>query len=312
MASGIVYSPTYLKHMTGFDHPERPRRISYVYEKLAESGMLSRLVGIEPHPCEMMWLQEVHHAHYIEYLRHMCSRAPLSLDTDTVICRHSFEAAVLAVGGILRACDQVMERRVKNAFCLVRPPGHHAEPQQAMGFCLFSNVAIAARYLQIEHRLERILIVDWDVHHGNATQHIFYEDPSVFYFSVHQYPFFPGTGAASERGTGPGIGATLNVPMKPGRGDQEWIAAFHDQLVPAMERFRPQFVLISAGFDAHWEDKMAQQKVTDEGFRVMSEIVVDLAERYCRGRLVSVLEGGYDIGSLNRSIHVHLAELLGA
>jgi len=310
MATGLVYSPRYLKHMTGFDHPERPRRVSYVAEKLAESGLLNRLHLIEPTPCDLMWLLETHHGRYIEHLRAMCDRAPTSLDMDTVICRQSFEVAHLAVGGVLKACDLVMEGRLTNAFCLVRPPGHHAEADHAMGFCLFSNVAVAAKYLRLNYGLGRVLIIDWDVHHGNGTQQAFYGDPSVFYFSIHQFPFFPGTGAADERGQGPGTGTTLNVPMRAGAGDAEWLTAFRNQLVPAVDDFKPDFILISAGFDAHWEDSIAQQRVTDDGFAEMTAIVVDLAARHAKRRLVSVLEGGYDINSLSRAIHRHLLELL--
>lgn len=311
MATGFVYSPAYAKHMTGFDHPERPRRVSYVYEKLKENYLLDRLTIVEPRMPAFMWPMEVHQGRYLEHLRATTATAPAQLDTDTVICEDSFEVAMLTVGSALAACDEVIASRVRNAFCLSRPPGHHAESDHAMGFCLLNNVAIAARYLQLQHRLEKIFIVDWDVHHGNGTQDIFYDDPSVFYFSIHQAPFYPGTGAASETGTGKGLGTTLNVPLKAGRGDKEWLAACFDQLAPAIGRFKPDMILISAGFDAHWEDTMSQQRVSDEGFRQMSELLVNLADDGCQGRLVSILEGGYDIVSLSRSVDLHLRELLG-
>ncbi len=310
MATGIVYSPRFLKHMTGFDHPERPRRLSYTMEKLAEWNVLDKLRLVEPVPTELMWVQEVHTGHHIEHLRAMAAKAPIALDMDTVICEDSFEIALLAVGGILQACDLVVERRLANAFCMVRPPGHHAERDRAMGFCLLSNVAIAARYLCLRHQFERVMIVDWDVHHGNGTQSIFYEDPKVFYFSMHQHPFYPGTGLPNQQGKGEGVGTTLNVPMAPGNGDTEWLAGFKSHWLPAAMEFQPEMILISAGFDAHWEDPLAQQRVTDDGFVEMTRLLVEFAARHCEGRIVSVLEGGYDIGSLSRCVALHLRQLM--
>ena len=310
MATGLYYSERFTKHMTGFDHPERPRRVSYVREKLEETGMIHRLKEVVPLPQDTMWLYEVHGGKYIDHLRRSAHMAPTFLDPDTVMCPESFEIAMLSAFSGIQACEEVIQGRMSNAFCLTRPPGHHAERNEAMGFCFFNNAAVAAQYLRVEHGLKRVLIVDWDVHHGNGTQHIFYDTNEVFYFSVHQWPSFPGTGAADESGEGDGKGFTLNVPMKPGSGNDAWENAFLDNLYPAIQWFEPEFIIVSAGFDAHWEDPLAGQHVTDDGFQRLSELVRNLAEKYCGGRLVSILEGGYDVASLSRSIHAHLDVLI--
>jgi acetoin utilization deacetylase AcuC-like enzyme len=221
----------------------------------------------------------------------------------------SYRVARLAVGGALAAVDAVTRDQVRNAFTAVRPPGHHALRDRAMGFCLFNNIAIAARYVQEHHGLERVLIVDWDVHHGNGTQAIFYEDPTVLYFSTHQYPFYPGTGAANETGAGAGLGFTVNAPLPAGSGDEEITTAFRGKLIPAAEAFRPQFVLVSAGFDAHRDDPLALLRVTEAGYAALTGIVLDLADRFAGGRLVSLLEGGYNLQALARSVEAHLRVL---
>jgi acetoin utilization deacetylase AcuC-like enzyme len=212
----------------------------------------------------------------------------------------------MAVSGVLTAIDRVMEGSLLNAFCAVRPPGHHAESNRAMGFCLFNNVAIGARYLQKRHGLKRIFILDWDVHHGNGTQHSFYDDPTVFYFSTHQYPFYPGTGSEAERGAGEGEGTTLNCPLPSGSGDREMLSIFEKELASSVMSFSPDFILLSAGFDAHRDDPLASLQVTDGGFREMTRIVKSLAQTACQGRVVSSLEGGYNLAALARSVGVHL------
>jgi acetoin utilization deacetylase AcuC-like enzyme len=218
--------------------------------------------------------------------------------------------AVAAVGGVLAAVDAVMAGEVRNAFCAVRPPGHHATRDRAMGFCLLNNVAIAARYIQQKHKLEKVLIVDWDVHHGNGTQEAFYEDASVFYFSIHQHPFYPGTGNVDERGAGAGAGSTQNVPLPAGSDDRRYLQEVRDKLVPSAQKFQPDFVLISAGFDAHENDLLGGMSVTTEGFAEMTRVVRQLAEDHCDGRLVSVLEGGYHLDSLAACVEAHLRNLL--
>ena len=228
---------------------------------------------------------------------------------DTAICPESARVARLAVGSLVALCRRTVRGELAGGFAAIRPPGHHAERDLAMGFCLFDNVAIAARYLQEREGLERVLIVDWDVHHGNGTQHLFEDDPSVFFFSLHQWPLYPGTGARDERGRGAGLGATLNCPLPPGTGDAGFLAALTDDLVPAAERFRPQFVLLSAGFDAHRADPLAQLEVTTQAYGEATRIVREIARRHAEGRFVSTLEGGYDLDALGGSVVEHLRVL---
>jgi acetoin utilization deacetylase AcuC-like enzyme len=224
----------------------------------------------------------------------------------------SLAAAYLAAGGALAAVDAIQSGQVDHVFCAVRPPGHHAEAGRAMGFCLFNNVAVAARYVQKKHGLKNVLIVDWDVHHGNGTQHSFEEDPSVLFFSTHQYPHYPGTGRATERGKGSGEGFTINVPMEPGQGDDEYRAIFLKYLVPVAEKFKPEFVIISAGFDAHKDDPLANMCLTEEGYSELTRIVAGIAKRHAGGRILSSLEGGYNLSALAASVDAHIQALLNA
>jgi acetoin utilization deacetylase AcuC-like enzyme len=310
MATGFVYYPDFLEHDTGPSHPERAERLRSVMAHLESSGQLSQVNRLEATACETRWLHSVHTEDHVDLVRRAAGQAPVHLDPDTVVSAGSWDVARLASGSLLAACDAVVDGRVDNAFCASRPPGHHAERDHAMGFCLFNHVAVAARYLQAQHSIDRVMIIDWDVHHGNGTQHIFEDDASVFYFSIHQYPFYPGTGAAGERGKGDGDGATLNIPMTAGNNDDAYIAAFEEQLVPAAEDFAPQFILVSAGFDAHEADPLASMAVTEDGFQRLSTIVADLAAVTCGGHLVSQLEGGYNTDALARSVAVHLDVLL--
>jgi acetoin utilization deacetylase AcuC-like enzyme len=224
----------------------------------------------------------------------------------------SLSAAYLAAGGALSAVDAIMAGEVEHAFCAVRPPGHHAEAARAMGFCLFNNVAIAARYVQKQYGVSRVLIVDWDVHHGNGTQHSFEQDPSILFFSTHQFPHYPGTGRATERGTGAGEGFTINVPMDAGAGDEEYHAIFVNVLLPAAEAFKPEFVIVSAGFDAHRDDPLASMGVTETGYSDLTDLVAGIAKRHAQGRLLSALEGGYNLTALGASVDAHLTALLAA
>jgi acetoin utilization deacetylase AcuC-like enzyme len=232
-------------------------------------------------------------------------------DGETMICPGSYDIALLAVGGILKAADAVAQRTVSTAFCAVRPPGHHAEREHAMGFCLFNNVAVAARYVQETHGFGRVLIIDWDVHHGNGTQHIFDADPTVFYYSIHQYPHYPGTGGPMERGTGEGKGTTLNTTVSAGADDARYIRAFEEDLAPAAEAFNPEFIILSAGFDAHVDDPLGETCMTAEGFSELTSRVMKIADRHAEGRLLSVLEGGYDLQALSESVDTHLRTLIG-
>jgi acetoin utilization deacetylase AcuC-like enzyme len=309
--TGFVYHPQYLEHDMGAGHPESPDRLRAIVARLERSGVFSRLVRIEPFPASDEWITQVHTVSYVETLKR---RAPtsgrVSLDPDTSMSSGSLAAAYLAAGGAIAAADAIVAGSVEHAFCAVRPPGHHAERDRAMGFCLFNNVAIAARYLQRRHAMARVLIVDWDVHHGNGTQHTFENDPSVLFFSTHQYPFYPGTGRATETGDGRGAGATINVPMNVGEGDDTYREVFQKVLLPAADAFQPDFVIVSAGFDAHKDDPLASMGLTEEGYADLTRMVVSIARRHSRGRLLSCLEGGYNLQALSASVERHLLALL--
>jgi len=310
MATGFVFHPLSLHHLTGSDHPERPERVLAIQDRLRDGGVLAELEVLQPEPVETRWLREVHSPDYISRVEQACADGrPVVDSADTAISPGSWKAALLAAGGALQAVDRVMSGEWANGFVSCRPPGHHAEHNLAMGFCLFNNVAVAAAYLRARHGLDRVAIVDWDVHHGNGTQHIFEDDPSVFYASLHQWPLYPGTGRAQERGRGAGVGATLNCPMDPGAGDDAYLKVMEEQVLPALAKFAPQAILVSAGFDAHRDDPLSATMVTEEGYRRMSRLLLDLAADACQGRLVSMLEGGYDLRALAASVEIHVQEM---
>ena len=282
-------------------------------QRLEESGTAAHLTRIEPRRAEDEWITQVHSPSYVASLnRHAPTSGRVSLDPDTSMSPGSLPAAYLAAGGALAAVDAIMAQQVDHVFCAVRPPGHHAEAGRAMGFCLFNNVAIAARYVQKKYGLTRVLIVDWDVHHGNGTQHSFEEDPSVLFFSTHQYPHYPGTGRGTERGKGAGEGFTVNVPMEAGEGDAEYHAIFLKSLVPAADAFKPEFVMISAGFDAHKDDPLASMGLTEAGYADLTDIVAGIAKRHANGRILSSLEGGYNLTALAYSVNAHIKALVSA
>lgn len=311
MPTGLVYHPAYLEHDTGRYHPECPERLRAVLTALDRTGLRGELVPVKPRDAGPAWLSLVHSPEHIAHVSaagKMAATGTVALDPDTAVSKGSVPAALKAAGGVLAAVDQVMAGKLDNAFCLVRPPGHHAEPGRAMGFCLYNSVAIAARYLQRRHGMKRVLIVDWDVHHGNGTQAAFWDDPSVLYYSIHQYPFYPGSGAEAERGAGEGEGATLNSPMSAGCGDTDYLNEMERALVPAAREFRPDFVLVSAGFDAHRDDPLGGMGITETGFAEMTGLVRELADS-AGGKLVSVLEGGYNLDALAASILAHLMRL---
>ncbi|MFC1454087.1 histone deacetylase [Verrucomicrobiota bacterium] len=310
---GFVYDDIFLSHDAGMRHPECPERLRVVLARLRKDGLYGQLAFINAIPAPQKILAEIHTSTYIAEVKKRCALAPGFLDFgDTFISTSSYAAACMAAGAVLQAVDAVMEGKVRRAFCVVRPPGHHALPNEAMGFCIFNNIAVAARYLQEKHKVARVLIVDWDVHHGNGTQAVFYDDPTVLYFSVHRHPFYPGTGARDEQGIGRGRGFTVNIPLPAGSGNREYINAFKEHLLPAANRFRPDFVLVSAGFDAHEDDPLGGMKVTTDCYAEMTDIVVEIAETHCQGRLVSALEGGYDLNALAESTVAHVRQLSGS
>lgn len=311
--TGFLYDERYLLHDTGPYHPEVPARIQAVYDGIKNGGLLSGLSMIKASYADQMWIEAVHNIKYIQRFEEACLSGMSEFDhPDNQICPKTFETAMLAVGGILDAARLVMNGEIDNAFCAVRPPGHHAEADKAMGFCFFNNVAIAARYIQDEYSVKKIGIIDFDVHHGNGTQSVFEQDPSVFYCSIHEHPSFayPGTGREFEKGIGAGLGFTINSPMLPGQGDSEYKNIIENKFLPAFEAFRPEVIIVSAGFDAHVDDEMSGIMLSSEGFSWIMKKIVEMAERYSNGRLISVLEGGYSLERLPELSKNHVEILL--
>jgi acetoin utilization deacetylase AcuC-like enzyme len=319
LRTAVVIDERYEDHETGSGHPERAERIA-VLRDLVESLAGSGLIRLEPRPATPEKIALVHSKEYLKLVARTAGSGPAAFDADTPVSSRSYETALLATGGLLALVDTIMADGADNGFALVRPPGHHAEADRAMGFCLFNNVAIAARWLCERHGLDRVVIVDWDVHHGNGTQHSFADDRRVLYVSTHQYPFYPGTGRAEEVGVGEAKGLTVNVPLPAGCGDGEFLDAFLRVIDPVCRQFEPQFVLVSAGFDAHHRDPLAGMRVTDEGFACLARVLLRVAAEWAGGRFAAVLEGGYDLDALRGSVArvleemrgEHLAELLPA
>jgi acetoin utilization deacetylase AcuC-like enzyme len=311
MSTGLVFDALYRRHNPGGDHPESPQRYSALDQAFRTAGLLGdsiHRIGVREATDDDLHL--CHTRAYLKTVQHDVRRGAETLSTgDTQLGPGSEEVARAAVGGVMAAVDAVVLGQVANAFAAVRPPGHHVTETRGMGFCIYNSIAIAARHAQKRHGVERVLIVDWDVHHGNGTQDIFYKDGSVFFFSTHQWPWYPGTGTPDETGAGAGKGATLNCPLPAGAGHAEVVGAFRKKLVPAAESFRPDFVLISAGFDSRKGDPLGRFVLKDEDFVELTEIVLEIAARHCRGRLVSALEGGYNIEGLGRAAAAHLRTL---
>jgi len=294
MKAGLVYDPIYLEHDTGA-HVENSQRLISIMSHLEETGMKEKLISFSPRLASIEEVEMVHAPEYVFRIKGMAENGGGWLDPDTVMCPRSYEVALYAVGGLLSAVEEVMAGEVDSAFALVRPPGHHATCNRAMGFCIFNNVAIAAKFALANFNIERILIVDFDVHHGNGTQEAFYGDPKVLYFSTHQYPFYPGTGWLDETGTGEGEGYTVNFPMAAGWGDEQYLRAFNEVLVPVAKKFQPQLILVSAGFDPHWADDIAMMQMSVTGFAQIAKILKQLAIELCHGHLILTLEGGYNL-----------------
>jgi acetoin utilization deacetylase AcuC-like enzyme len=312
MNTAFLSDDRFLLHDTGPSHPERAARVSVVLDQLEKQPWFEKLLPLRAISCDEAWLCSVHDVELVQRAKKACLDGYSYLDSpDVQVSQQSFDTALLATGGILRLVDTVVSGQANNGFALVRPPGHHAEKNTALGFCLFNNVAIAARYLQQRHGLDKILILDWDVHHGNGTQHLFEDDPSVYYISLHQYPHYPGTGAASETGFGRGAGATLNCPMAAGSGDDEYQQAFKQKILPGISEFRPEAVLVSAGFDAHQADPLGAVNLSTSCYGWMTERMLEIADQHSDGRLISMLEGGYNLNALADSVAEHLLALLG-
>lgn len=325
---GFVSSPRFVEHLTGTHHPERPDRIRAIHRAVRETGLIDspdpfpdfaidlglkrqtqvQLKEFAPEPADPKWIREVHTPGMIELVQHMCRRGGVLDQGDTPVCPASYEIALLSLGSALKATDAVLKGEVQRAFSAARPPGHHAEPDRAMGFCLFSNIAIAARYAQKQHGVEKVAIVDFDVHHGNGTQAAFEEDPSVLFISLHQHPktCYPGTGYEWEIGVGEGKGFTMNIPMMPASDDADYMHAIDGKVIPRLNEFRPQLLMISAGFDAHRDDPLANVALTEAGFEKMTRKLVEVANTHGGGKVVSLLEGGYDLRALGRSVVGHL------
>jgi len=308
--AGYVYDPLYLEHaMPG--HPESPARLQAIVSHLEESGVLARLTRIEPRDATPADIELLHTREHVARVRGAAEGSGAWLDPDTYVVPRSYEAALRAAGGLLAATDAVLDGQVGSAFCLVRPPGHHATPTQAMGFCLFNNVALAAAHALERRGLERVAIVDFDVHHGNGTQDCFYADPRVLYVSIHQYPFYPGSGHWRETGEGPGEGTTVNLPLPRGCGREQYLRTYRAVAAPLLRRFGPQLLLVSAGFDAHFADPLAQMLLDTRGYYEIASLLRALAGELCEGRIVYGLEGGYDQTALAWSVRACIDTLIG-
>jgi acetoin utilization deacetylase AcuC-like enzyme len=309
--TGIVLDPRYANHCTGPGCPECPGRVTALYAMLQEPDLRGNFQDITPRPAAKEELLMVHSPEYIRCLEDTQGKACTYLDPDTQASPFSHEAALLAAGGLCRAIELVQTGELDNAMALVRPPGHHAERSKAKGFCLYNNIAVGARYAQHRLGLGRILVLDWDLHHGNGTQHCFEDDPSVLFFSIHQSASYPGSGRFSEIGKGRGKGRTVNVPLRAGCGDAEYVGILEKILRPMALEFEPELILVSAGFDIHYKDPLGGMRVTPEGFAGMTCSVLTTADQCCAGKVVLTLEGGYDLEALKDSVKAVLRELSG-
>jgi len=311
LATGLVTAPVCLEHDTGPGHPERPERVAAALERLEESGLMADVESVLPEPAPIEAVARLHPREHLEELERVIASGARSVnEPDMGISTSSWEAALVSSGAALLSADRVVAGEWQNALCLVRPPGHHAEATRAMGYCLINHAAIAARHLQEAHGLERVAIIDFDVHHGNGTQHLLEDDPTVFFASLHQWPLYPGTGKATERGVGDGEGATMNVPLSAGSDDSVYLTTLEDLVLPAVESFAPDALILSSGFDAHARDPLGGMRVSTEGFGEMTRLFRDLADKTCGGKVISLLEGGYDLDGLAASVEAHTAALL--
>ena len=310
MKTGIVKDMRYMEHNMGDFHPESPKRIEAIYQMI-EKDISFPYLTIEPRAATEEEIQWVHTSSYVSKIKATSGKERVALDPDTSTSARSYEVALLAAGGVLKAIELILQGKVQNGFAFIRPPGHHAEASRAMGFCLFNNVAVGAEYLLRKHNHKRILIVDWDLHHGNGTQNSFYDRNDVLYFSTHQYPHYPGTGHWSETGQGDGKGFTINIPLSPGKTDNDYLYIFEKLLSPIAEKFQPDFILVSAGFDIYEGDPLGGMQITAEGFGALAHALMRLADKHCKDRLLFALEGGYNLLGLSTGSKEVLLQLSG-
>lgn len=311
MTTAIVHHPIYEKHDTGPGHPEMPERYRVVVDALkADERLWNSLKEITPEKASQGVVQAAHTKEHFKRVEGAFANGLDRLDADTTISMQSFDASLFAAGGAIAAVDAVMQGEARNAFVSARPPGHHATAERAMGFCIFNNVAVAARYAQNRYKeIDRVAVVDWDVHHGNGTQGIFYTDPTVFFFSMHQYPWYPGTGARGETGHGKGLGTTLNVPVKAFTKAKDQLSAFDAAIGEIASKMKPDMIFLSAGFDAHRTDPLGQLQLEDPDYVAMTRTMMEWADEACGGRLISCLEGGYNLETLGPTVREHVATL---
>lgn len=310
--TGIVRDTIFLQHKTGIHHPESPRRLETIYNMLDRNKLMEKLILVPSRLASLEEVEMVHAPEYIDKIMETAGEHLRYLDPDTVTSAHTYQAAFSAVGGSIDAVKKVLQSDIDNAFVPIRPPGHHAEKNRQMGFCIFNNAALAAEYARKQFDLKRILLIDWDVHHCNGTQHIFESTDEVLVFSTHRSPFFPGTGSLEEKGTGNGLGYSVNVPLSPGKKDIDFIEIYRKLLTPIALEYKPQLIIVSAGFDTHYDDPIGGMKVTEQGYAYMTRIIMEIADRVCEGRVVAILEGGYDLGALRKSVKAVIETLQGS
>lgn len=304
----LIYDDVFLSHKSPFEHPERPARLEAILKKLKHESFLDRIDLIKPKPADEEEIQLAHSPKQVKYVLSSIKENRLMLDEDTYVVESSWDAALTAAGSTIDAVDLVINKKYRNVFCLVRPPGHHAESHRPMGFCLFNNAAVGAKYAKQKYQLDRIAIIDWDVHHGNGTQEIFYDSPDVYYFSLHQFPLYPGTGREDERGFGRGKNFTLNFPLPAGTDGKKYLEIFNEKIIPELTAYKPQLIIISAGFDAHKDDPLANILLIENDFAEMTKVLKQFVTSE-NIPIISALEGGYDLNALANSLFEHLKVL---